>query len=80
MGRFVCYICLYICLYLFCFLYICSTFSFSRRTLRREAGLVLKYVANLCRYRYLPRRYLPGGDRQIVVSAWPKADYSLAAC
>ena len=31
--------------------YICSTFSFSRRTLRREAGLVLKKnVANLCRY------------------------------
>ena len=30
--------------------YICSTFSFSRRTLRREAGLVLKNVANLRRY------------------------------
>ena len=28
--------------------YICSTFSFYRRTLRREAGLVLKNVANLC--------------------------------
>ena len=25
--------------------YICSTFSFSGRTLRREAGLVLKNVA-----------------------------------
>ena len=34
--------------------YICSTFVFSRRTLRREAGLVLKNVANLCRYTYLP--------------------------
>ena len=41
--------------------YICSTFSFSRRTLRREAGLVLKNVANLCRY-----TYLSGGGRQIV--------------
>ena len=29
--------------------YICSTFSCSRRTLRREAGFVLKNVANLCR-------------------------------
>ena len=28
--------------------YICSTFSFSRRTLRREVGVVLKNVANLC--------------------------------
>ena len=26
----------------------CSTFSCSRRTLRREAGLVLKNVATLC--------------------------------
>ena len=45
--------------------YICSTYSFSRRTFRGEAGLVLKNVANLCRL-YLPRRYLPGGGRQIV--------------
>ena len=42
--------------------YICSTFSFSRRTLRREAGLFQKNVANLCRY-----TYLPGGGRQIIV-------------
>ena len=33
--------------------YICSTFSSSRRTLRKEAGLVLKNVANLCRHTYL---------------------------
>ena len=47
--------------------YICSTFSFSRRTLRREAGLVQKKnVANLCRY-----TYLPGGDRQIIVGRPP---------
>ena len=44
----------------------CSTFSFSRRTLRREAGLVLTNVASLCRYLYLPRRYPPGGGLQIV--------------
>ena len=30
--------------------YMCSTFSFSQRALRREAGLILKNVANLCRY------------------------------
>ena len=46
--------------------HICSTISFSRRTLRREAGLVLKNVANLCRYTYLEGRYIPGGGRQIV--------------
>ena len=46
--------------------YICSTFSFSRRTLRREVGLALKNVANLCRYTYLEGMYLPGGGRQIV--------------
>ena len=45
---------------------ICSTFSFSQRTLRREAGLVLKNVANLCRYTYLEGMYLPDGGRQIV--------------
>ena len=28
--------------------YICSTFSFSRRTLRREAGLVLKKMLQTC--------------------------------
>ena len=46
--------------------YICSTFSFSRRTLRREAGLALKNVANLCMYTYLEGMYLPVGGRQIV--------------
>ena len=43
--------------------YICSTFSFSRRTLRREAGLVLKYVANLCGYTYLEGTYLAAVDK-----------------
>ena len=37
---------------------VCSTFSFSRRTLRREAGLVLKNVASLCRYTYLEGTHL----------------------
>ena len=45
---------------------ICSTFSFSQRILRREAGLVLKNVANLCKYTYLEGMYLLGGGRQIV--------------
>ena len=45
--------------------YICSTFSFSRRTLRREAGLVLKKCCKPVKV-YLPRRYLPGGGGQIV--------------
>ena len=43
--------------------YICSTFSFSRRTLRREAWLVLKNVANLCRYTYLEGIYLAAVDK-----------------
>ena len=43
--------------------YICSTFSFSRRTLHREAGLVLKNVANLCRYTYLEGTYLAAVDK-----------------
>ena len=44
--------------------YMCSTFSFSRRTLRREAGLVLKKnVANLCRYTYLEGAYLAAVDK-----------------
>ena len=43
--------------------YICSTFSFSRRTLRREAGLVLKNVANLCRYTYLEGNHLAAVDK-----------------
>ena len=43
--------------------YICSTFSFSRRTLRREAGLVLKNVADLCRYTYLEGSYLAAVDK-----------------
>ena len=43
--------------------YICSTFSFSRRTLRREAGLVLKNVANLRRYTYLEGTYLAAVDK-----------------
>ena len=42
--------------------YICSTFSFSRRTLRREAGLILKNVANLSRYTYLAGAYLAAVD------------------
>ena len=42
---------------------ICSTFSFSRRTLRREAGLVLKHVANLCRYTYLEGNHLATVDK-----------------
>ena len=45
------------------YLPICSTFSFSRRTLRREAGLVLKNVANLCRYTYLEGTYLAAVDK-----------------
>ena len=43
--------------------YICSTFSFSRRTLRGEAGLVLKNVANLGRYTYLEGAYLAAVDK-----------------
>ena len=44
--------------------YICSTFSFSRRTLRREAGLVPpKNVANLCRYTYLEGTSLAAVDK-----------------
>ena len=43
--------------------YICSTFSFSRRTLRREAGLVLQNVANLCRYTYLEGNHLAAVDK-----------------
>ena len=46
--------------------YICSTLSFSRRTLRREAGLVLKNVANLGRYTYLEGTYLAAVDKYIV--------------
>ena len=38
--------------------YSCSTFSFSRRTLRGEAGLVLTNVASLCRYTYLEGTHL----------------------
>ena len=45
------------------YLPICSTFSFSRRTLRREAGLVLKNVANLFRYTYLEGTYLAAVDK-----------------
>ena len=43
--------------------YISSTFSFSRRTLRREAGLILKNVANLSRYTYLEGAYLAAVDK-----------------
>ena len=43
--------------------YICSTFSFSRRTLRREAGLILKNVSNLGRYTYLEGTHLAAVDR-----------------
>ena len=43
--------------------YICSTFSSSRRTLRKEAGLVLKNVANLCKHTYLEGTYLAAVDK-----------------
>ena len=43
--------------------YICPAFSFSRRTLRKEAGLVLKNVANLCRHTYLEGTYLAAVDK-----------------
>ena len=41
--------------------YICSIFFLSRRT--REAGLVLKNVANVCRYTYLEGTYLAAVDK-----------------